>query len=52
MRYLFTVIFLFIVSLASAQKSISDWDTYVVEVNKKPVSIINEADTAAVKVSD
>lgn len=40
MRYLTTVIFLFIVSLVSAQKNISDWDTYVVEVNKKPVSII------------
>jgi uncharacterized protein (TIGR01619 family) len=40
MRYIYFAIFFIITIPSSAQKSTADWDAYLMEVNKKPVSII------------
>jgi hypothetical protein len=48
MRYIYTIFFLISSFLSNAQKNISDWDAYLMEVNNKPVSIIVDLGLAAV----
>ena len=48
MRYIYTGFFLISSFLSSAQKNISDWDAYLMEVNNKPVSIIVDLGLATV----
>jgi uncharacterized protein (TIGR01619 family) len=47
MRYIITIFFLLWSILSPGQKSVSDWDAYLMEFNNKPVSIIVDLGLAA-----